>query len=246
MNLVIVIPTYNERGNIERLIAALVFDVFPTLDGWQPSVLVIDDSSPDGTAEVVRSLGQQWPNVHVLVGPKQGLGAALIRGMGHAVDDLHADGIVTMDADLSHDPAAIPSLLKKIVEGNDLVLGSRYIAGGSIPADWAWHRKFFSSVGNRIVRFALGQPEYRDWTTGFRALRRGVFAAVAPALGGYNGYTFQVAFLHEALLHGFRVAEVPIQFADRRVGKSKIAPAEYVFTLLQYLLRSRRRRLPDV
>src|SRR3990167_3254001 len=142
---VIIIPTYNEKGNIGRLIEVLEKVIKGLPEKFVTHILVVDDSSPDGTGEEVRIAKKRYSNVHLLTNPRKiGLGSAYLKGMDHAVDVMKADILMEFDADFSHDPLKIPQFLDAIDQGSDLVLGSRYIKGGTIPANWGWHRKFFS------------------------------------------------------------------------------------------------------
>lgn len=237
---VVIIPTYNEKENIEKLIPVLL-DVFEKIKTWDMHVLVVDDTSPDHTADVVRAFERQHKNVHLLINKKKGgLGAAYLVGMREAFDQLGADVVFEFDADFSHDPHKISDFLSKIEEGADMVLGSRYIAGGSIPQDWGLYRKFLSTVGNMVNMIVFGNFRIRDWTTGYRAITRRVYEAVHPEMFGerFSGYTFQIGFLHKTLRKGFRIVETPIQFVDRKVGKSKLGP-EYIKNTLQYILMAR-------
>ncbi|EKD86030.1 MAG: hypothetical protein ACD_37C00520G0003 [uncultured bacterium] len=244
MKVVIVIPTYNENGNIERLINILEEEIFPKIKGYDMNILVVDDSSPDGTADTVRNLSKKYKNVHLLMNKrKQGLGAAYIQGMTEAIKTLKPDIFFEMDADLSHDPKKIPDFLKKIEEGSDMVVGSRYIKGGSIPENWGIHRKLFSVLGNLMVKVILMRFWHHDWTTGYRALKVKVFEDLKSELVEFKGYTFQVSSLHKAIAKGFKVSEVPFHFTDRTLGKSKIAPREYIFDLLRYVITARAREL---
>lgn len=239
MRVVIILPTYNEKGNIERLITILENEIFPKIIKHDVSILVVDDNSPDGTGDEVKKLMKKWGNIKLSSGRKQGLGAALIRGMTYAVSDLKADLLFGMDADLFHDPKKIPEFLKKIEEGNDMVIGTRYSSGGSIPPNWGLHRKIFSIFGNLLVRTILMRFRIHDWTGGFRAIKKEVFLKEKDKLTSFKGYTFQVAFLHKAVRDGYRIAEVPFLATDRTLGRSKIAPFEYITNLLKYVIKAR-------
>lgn len=239
MKVIIIIPTYNEKGNIERLTNILEEEIFPKIKNHNMNILVADDTSPDGTADVVKDLTKRYKNLYLISGPKQGLGAAYTRAMQYAIDKLGAEVVFEMDADLSHDPKKIPEFLQKIDESYDVVVGARYIKGGSIPANWGFHRKAFSILGNLIVRVVLGRFWHHDFTTGYRAIRREVFEKIKPELTAFKGYTFQVSFLHKAMVYGYKIAEVPFHFVDRTLGKSKIAPSEYIFDLLKYIFVAR-------
>jgi dolichol-phosphate mannosyltransferase len=144
-----------------------------------------------------------------------------------------------MDADLSHDPASLPAFLRALQNGADFVVGCRYIPGGSIPGNWGFHRKVFSIVANSIVRFGLGKPAIHDWTGGFRAFHKKYFELLHNEMGKYSGYVFQIAFLHKAVRSGAKVVEVPIHFTDRRFGRSKIVPSEYIRKVLLYVFTAR-------
>lgn len=239
MKVVIINPTYNEKGNIERLITILEEEVFPTIKKHEMHILVADDSSPDGTGEIVKHLMKKYKNLHLLVGKKQGLGAAYIRAMTHAIEKMDADIMFEMDADFFHDPKKVPEFLQKIDDGYDFVVGTRYSNGGSIPNNWGLHRKIFSVTANFIVRAVLGRFWHHDWTGGYRAIRKEVFLKEKETLIKFGGYTFQVAFLHKAMQDGFKITEVPFDAKDRTLGRSKIAPSEYIIDLLRYILIAR-------
>src|ERR1035437_7809471 len=236
MKVVIIIPTYNEKGNVERLITILEEEIFPLIKNHDMNILVADDSSPDGTADEVRKLMNKWKNLDINVGEKHGLGAAYVRAMTYAIDKMNADVMFEMDADLSHDPKKVPAFLQKIDEGYDFVIGTRYSQGGSIPSNWGINRKMFSVFGNLLVRFILLKFSIHDWTGGFRALKKEVFLKEKNELNAFRGYTFQVSFLNKVVRDGYKVAEVPINFTDRTLGRSKIAPKEYIIDLLKYII----------
>lgn len=243
MKIVVIPATYNEKGNIERLITILEEEAFPTIKNHDMHILVADDNSPDGTADVVRSLMKKWKNLDVSLGEKKGLGAAYIRAMSFAIDKMGADVVCEIDADLSHDPREIPNFIKKIDEGYDFVVGTRYSNGGSMPQNWPFIRKLFSVTANLIVRSITGRFGIHDWTGGYRALKKQVFIKEKEKVMSYQGYTFQVAFLFNAVMDGFKVGEVPIHFADRTLGRSKIAPLEYIVNLLVYVITARIKEL---
>ena len=238
MKVVVIIPTYNERENIIVLLTELEA-VFKRTKKHAITYLVVDDTSPDGTGEAVVIYTKTHPHVHLLTGKKEGLGKALLRGMTYAFDKLRADIVLQMDADLSHDPNIAPRLLEAIDNGATFAVGSRYIPGGAIPENWGLLRKIYSKVGNFIVRFGLGHTNVRDWTGGYRAYMKKFYEEIHADVIQYNGYVFQIAFLHKALHHGAKVTEVPFHFTDRLHGHSKIAPAEYIFNIYKYIAISR-------
>jgi dolichol-phosphate mannosyltransferase len=215
MRTTVVIPTYNERENIERLIRALM-----ALHIADFHILVVDDASPDGTAEEVELLGREFPGVSVLKRPgKMGLGSAYVEGFTRALAE-GADVVVQMDADLSHDPADVVRLCAALAEGADIAIGSRRIAGGAIVG-WNWKRHVASKGAQWVARFLLGLTT-RDITSGFRAFRRSVLAAIHFADVRSNGYAFQEEMLLRSERGRFVIREVPVAFVDRQHGVSKL------------------------
>jgi dolichol-phosphate mannosyltransferase len=209
-----VVPTYNEAENIGRLIPAILEE--PRL-----RVLVVDDGSPDGTGAIVADLARREPRVGLLSRPgKLGLGSAYVAGFKRALAE-GAEYIFEMDADFSHDPRYLPDLLGAAEAGADLVLGSRYVRGGG-TTDWGLLRQLISRGGNIYAGVILGLP-VADATGGFRCYRRRALEGLNLDKVRSNGYSFQIEMVYRVLKAGFRVAEVPIIFPDRRVGKSKMS-----------------------
>lgn len=230
MRKVVIIPTYNERENIERVISEVLKQKIKDL-----RVLVVDDSSPDKTYEAVKTLMKTEKRLYLLLNKeKKGLGHAYMKGMEHAIRQMGADAVVEMDADLSHNPDKLPHMIEKL-KRYDIVLGSRYTKGGSIPKDWGVHRKFLSYFGNLAIRVMLLNPRIRDWSTGYRAIRKEVYIAVKDEMQEFSGYTFQIAFLHKALDRGFCAYEIPIYFRDREKGSSKLG-FEYIANCFSYIM----------
>jgi dolichol-phosphate mannosyltransferase len=210
----VVIPTYNEIESVE----AVVERVLATDD--RADVLVVDDSSPDGTGDLVAKLAEAEPRLHLLRRPgKQGLGAAYRAGFAWGIERGYG-ALVEMDADMSHPPERLPALLDGL-GGADLVIGSRYVPGGA-TVNWSPLRKVISKGGNTYVRLALGLPVH-DATAGYRAYRVEVLEALPVSSVASNGYCFQVEMVHRAWREGFRVAEVPITFTERTAGVSKMS-----------------------
>ena len=238
---VVIIPTYNERENIGHTIETLL-GIFDGITDWKMSILIVDDTSPDKTYEVVREYEKKDDRVKLFLNAKKaGLGGAYIKGMTHAFGELGADVVFEFDADLSHDPTKLPDFLRELDAGADMVLGTRYKLGGSLPPDWGLHRKFLSVGGNLLIMTVLGDLRYRDWTSGYRAVTKRVFESVAPKLKGdrFTGYTFQIGSLYYAIKAGFKVVEtVPYAFKDRTIGESKIGP-EYIKNTLLFVFRMR-------
>lgn len=239
MKAVIIIPTYNEKGNIETIIGILEEEIFPRIKDHEMHILVADDSSPDGTADIVKELMKKWKNIEINIGQKQGLGAAYIRGMTYAIEKMDADVVFEMDADLFHDPNKIPDFLAKIDEGYDFVVGTRYSHGGSIPPDWGIHRKIMSVWGNIFIKLLFGRKGIDDWTGGYRAIKKEVFLKEREKLKQFTGYTFQVGFLYNAVKDGYKVAEVPFQAKDRTKGKSKIPGIQTIIQTLNFVIKVR-------
>lgn len=215
----VVVPTYNEAENIADLARAVLRSAeaapVDTVD-----LLVVDDNSPDGTGRIVDELGMRDSRVHALHRlRKEGLGRAYVAGFGRALQ-CGADYVVEMDADFSHDPADVPRLVAAAVEGNDVVLGSRYVKGGSV-VNWGLSRRIISRVGCGYARRMLGVP-VRDLTGGFKCFRRAALASIEYTTVHAHGYAFQIEMTWRAQRAGLRIAEVPIRFADREVGRSKM------------------------
>lgn len=224
MRTLIVIPTYLEALNITEVLTRVRAAV------PQADILVVDDSSPDGTAELARALGEELGQIDVLVRPKKdGLGNAYRHGFRVGMDRDY-EVLVQMDADLSHDPAALPLLLGTLDDGAEAVIGSRYIPGGSVP-HWPWYRRALSKWGNRYACLVLGMSVH-DATAGFRAYRVDALNAIDVFSTRAQGYGFQIETAYRVSRSGRRLAEVPITFTDRVRGASKMSFAVMVEELL--------------
>ena len=238
MRVLVMLPTYNEIENIEdvlhRIRAAL-----PEAD-----VLVIDDGSPDGTADRAEKIGEELGNLDVLRRPqKSGLGSAYRTGFRVGLARGY-DVMVEMDADLSHDPEALPQLLDAIDRGADLAIGSRYVRGGSIP-DWKRVRRAISRGGCLYARWML-RLSVHDATAGYRAYHRRLLSSIDLDQVRADGYGFQVEMTYLAERNGSRVVEVPIVFRDRTLGRSKMSSrivVEAFVLVTKWGLRDRLRRL---
>jgi dolichol-phosphate mannosyltransferase len=210
----VIVPTYNERENLEPIIARL------RAAAPEAHLLVADDGSPDGTGEIADGLAAADPHVHVLHRrAKEGLGAAYLAGFGWGLEHGY-DVLVEMDADGSHQPEQLPALLQAL-EGADLVIGSRWIPGGTVR-NWPWRREVLSRGANTYTRFAMGVP-VRDMTGGFRAFRADALRSLDLQDVSSQGYCFQVDLAWRALRRGLRVVEVPITFVEREHGYSKMS-----------------------
>ncbi len=215
MRAIVCLPTYNERENLEPMLRALG-DVL----GPDDRVLVIDDNSPDGTGGLADRLAGELGFVDVLHRQqKEGLGPAYLAGFRHALE-AGAELVVEIDCDFSHDPKDVPRLLEAAADA-DLVLGSRYVQGGSVE-NWGAVRRAISAGGSLYARLLLGVP-VRDLTGGFKCFRRVVLETIDLDTIHSRGYAFQIETTYRALRHGFRVREVPIRFVDREIGGSKMS-----------------------
>jgi len=209
----IVTPTYNERKNIRELVSTL-FELNPDFH-----ILVVDDSSPDGTAEIVEEFQADCANLHLLSrNEKTGLGSAYIAGFNYALERDY-EAVVQMDADMSHDPKDVPLLIEAI-ENADLAIGSRYISGINV-VNWPLQRLIISYGANIYTRLVTRLP-VRDATGGFKCWRREALEAINLDGVRSQGYSFQIEMTYRAWLKGFRITEIPIIFVDRTVGESKM------------------------
>jgi dolichol-phosphate mannosyltransferase len=210
----LILPTYNEAENIEPIVRAAREQLRPG-----DRILVVDDNSPDGTGRIADRLAQELEGVDVLHRPgKQGLGRAYLAGFRHALDG-GADLVLEMDSDFSHDPSDLPRLIAA-ADHADLVLGSRYVPGGSVT-DWGLLRRLVSRGGSWYARVVLG-VNVRDLTGGFKCFRRSMLEALDLESVHADGYGFQIELTYRAIKAGFKVDEIPIVFRDRRVGQSKM------------------------
>lgn len=219
----VIIPTYDERDNLPRLLAE-IHGLLPDLH-----VLVVDDNSPDGTGQLADELAAADPRgrIHVMRrAGKLGLGTAYIAGFGWALarrdgDEAAYDFVFEMDCDFSHQPKYLPDFLAAAKAGADLVLGCRYMKGGGTE-DWTFTRKLVSRGGNLYAKMIMGLP-FRDLTGGFKCFRRIVLETIDLGAVRSKGYAFQIELTYRAWLAGFKVVEVPIIFPDRKVGQSKMS-----------------------
>ena len=195
-------------------------------------ILVVDDHSPDGTSAIVTCKMQEYSNLHLVSGAKKGLGTAYIRGMRHALSVLRADAVMEMDADFSHKPEDVPRLIKALEAGADFVIGSRYVVGGSIPPEWSAWRKLNSRVGNIMARYVAGMYHIKDCTAGFRAIRATLLENINLSSLNVQGYAFQIALLHAAVVQKAVIQEIPVDFVDRIKGHSKLGLRDIIEFLI--------------
>src|SRR5258708_572378 len=229
MKTLLIIPTYNELENLRPLL--------DQVGAYAPQtvMLIVDDHSPDGTGELAAQLQQETARVHVLPRPgKLGLGTAYLAGFQYALQHGY-EAAFEMDADFSHDPRYLPAFYQAI-EQADVVIGSRYIAGGDTP-NWSLLRRLISGGGNIFARVLLGLPVH-DCTAGYRLYRRRVLEGLDLQTVQSQGYAFQIEMAYRAVQQGFKIVETPIVFLDRRVGKSKMS-RKIVLEGFTYVLKTR-------
>jgi len=224
--IVIIIPTYNEVENVERMIDVLEEEIFPKIKKDRMEILIVDGKSPDGTGEMVNKKMKKYSNLTLFLEEKKGgLGAAYKKGMKYAVDKLGADAVIEMDADFQHDPKYILDLVEKFDQGYDYVIGSRFVKGGSVPKEWDLYRKFLTFGGGLFSRAVLFFPninKVKDVSTGLKLTRvKGVldkvdFGKVA------NGFYYKTQILYQIVNMGAKVVEVPMQFKLREKGETKM------------------------
>ncbi|MBI4144483.1 polyprenol monophosphomannose synthase [Candidatus Woesearchaeota archaeon] len=225
--LAVVCATYNEADNITELVKQVL--VFPC------HLVVVDDNSPDGTSTIISALQKGFKNLHLIKrAGKLGYGSAYVEGFRYALNVLKADFVVSIDADLSHEPGVIPELARK-AQNFDVVIGSRYVSGGG--TSWTLHRKLMSFSANFLARLFLGIPAH-DMTSGYRCYSAKVIRAIDFSAVKSDGYSFLQEILYRVHKQGFSIAEVPIFFRDRREGKSKLSKKE-IFNFFRNLVRLR-------
>jgi dolichol-phosphate mannosyltransferase len=216
MSVLVVIPTYNEKENISRIIREVL--------AYAPraEILIVDDSSPDGTAEIVKGIQKEIPQVHLLLRKnKEGLGKAYVDAFMHVFKTYSPDRIVMMDADMSHNPKYLPEMERKMDQGFSVVIGSRYISGGG-TVGWSLWRKTLSYFGNLYARTIIGIPLH-DLTAGFYMVQTSLLRSVNLDQIHSSGYAFQMELKNLLIESGGVCAEIPIIFGDRSLGESKIS-----------------------
>lgn len=226
---VIVIPTYNEADSIGKMIDYLFGEVFPGIPNWHCLVLIVDDTSPDGTYKIIEQKQKKYKDLYLsLSKEKAGIGGAYVRGFKYAMKELKADVIIEMDGDFQHPPQDIKIMLAEIDKGADYVIGSRKIKGGSNPKGWGFKRLFYSEVGGLVSRFVLFFPfkpffQITDPTTGFKASRVKGFVDHMDMDHLYSRqFGYKMEFLFQMVQLKAKVKEIPLQFGLREAGESKI------------------------
>jgi len=223
--IVIIIPTYNEKENAGRMIDVLEEEIFPKIKNNQMESVVVDDKSPDGTADVVRQKMKEFENITLSLGDKEGLGAAYKRGMQYAMEKMGAEAVIEFDADFQHDPKYIIDLVDKFNEGYDYVIGSRFIKGGSYPQEWSFYRKFLTKYGglfSRIVLFFPNINKVKDVSTGLKLTRVKNILEKVDFSKIANDFVYKTQILYQIVNMGAKVIEIPLQFKLRERGETKM------------------------
>lgn len=223
MRIIVIIPTYNERESISKLIDVLE-EEFKLIKNHQCGILVVDGNSPDGTAKAVRDKAELYKNINLIVEKeKRGLGMAYITGINHAIKQLKADAIIEFDGDFQHDPKDIKRLIAELDNGYDYVIGSRYVPGGEVPKKWAFYRKFLSRFGGLFAKIMLNLPT-NDNTSGLKLSRVKNFAERLPLDENKilsKRHAYKIHLLYEMIKLGAKTKEIPIKFLYREKGQSK-------------------------
>lgn len=237
MNITIIIPTYNEQGNIGDIINQLQL-VFEKVSHHAFSILIFDSHSTDRTIFEVQHSQQRWSNVFLLTEKeKTGLGSAYIQAMQYAIDELRTDAVVEFDADGSHKPEFLVPMIEQLDCGFDVVVGSRYIKGGRISVNWPWSRRMVSVLGNWVARCFLTR-QYHDFTSGYRITRTSLLEKINLKQLLSKQYAYKIHLLWWLHLVGAKIIEVPIEFIDRTEGESKF-PRHNVIDSLYVVMRLR-------
>lgn len=229
--IVIVMPVWNEKENISKMVKQLIEVEFPKIDA-EMHLLVVDNHSKDGTEEVVNQYSKKYKNVRIIQQINKGLGWAYVTGMEYAINELKADAILEMDGDFQHPPRFIKPMVEAYLNGAEYCIGSRYVAGGGIPKEWELSRRAVSYLGNLFIRLVLLKPSIHDLTTGFRLAKvKGVLDQIdLRNLMELNRFAYKVDLLYQCIKNSKKTVEVPLQFAPRTAEKSKFRIAEMIST----------------
>lgn len=239
MKIVHIIPTYNEKENIGRMISALE-EIGKANKKYQINILVVDDHSPDGTDKIIKDYQEKFNNVYLLSKSKEGLGKALIKGYEYAIKELSADVVIPNDADFQWDPEDFPKLVDKIEEGYDVVVASRHVKGGKVVG-WNWFRKINHDISNVLLAWwVAGVHEVKDHAGNFKAIRvKGILDKINLNKMKNAGFSFQLHILYELSKTGAKFYEVPVTFKERRFGRSKIGfNRYYIRDIIEYIKSS--------
>lgn len=241
--LIIIAPTYNEEENIENFLTNVLAQE-TRLAGYSLEILVSDSHSKDKTADIVNRMRRRDKRIHYLDVKERGLGLGLLKGLDYAVENLKADALMTMEADLSNDPNKIVDFLEKLSRA-DIVVGSRYGPGGGI-VNWSWWRKTLSLVANTFLKLMAWYPNLHEYTNLYRCFKKSAWLQLRDSLSTYTGWLFVPAFIFEATTTNLKIIEQPFIFYDRFGGRSKMHTLSYTKNLVEYALKFRIKRLWNI
>ncbi len=239
MVIAVITPTYKEEDNIEKITQDILAQQSKLHKDDELHVVISDSHSPDKTPELAKAMHAQNPRVHYVDVKERGIGIGIVEGFQFAVNTLRAEVLISMDADLSHPTDKIPVMIQKIREGNDLVIGSRYAKGGS--NNYGPYRKLQSWLGNQVIRYLIGIYNVQEFLTSYRALRSTLFlqANLDRVPWRAKTFVFQPAFIYELFQHNPKYVEVPIDFVNRRAGRSKMNTLKYISDVLKFAIKAR-------
>ncbi len=223
---VVIIPTYNEKENVGRMVDVLEDEIFPQITNHEMVILFADDTSPDGTADIIKEKMKKFKNIELLMGKKEGLGAAYVRAMKHAMNEMDAYAVIEFDCDFQHNPHDIPRLIAEMDKGYDYVIGSRYVKGGSVPENWGLDRKILSRFGGMFARIMWLKFDIHDITAGLKLTRTSILKKIDLDHMLSKQFAYKMQILHDAYKAGAKVKEIPVNFLEREVGVSKINKTE--------------------
>ena len=237
--IIVMLPTYNEKENIGKMIEILENEVFPEIKKQKMSILNVDDNSPDGTSDIVAEKMKKYGNIRICSDKKKGLGEAFIRGVRFAINEMGATAIIKMDADFQHDPKYVLDLVNKYNEGNDYIIGSRFAEGGEIPNNWGFYRKFLSKYGGLCTRIILFFPHINiitDVSSGLKLMSVENVLNKVDLSKISSGFYYTTQLIYQALNLGIKITEIPIKFKLREKGKTKMSFSNIPLTLKTMIL----------
>ena len=223
--IVVILPTYNEIENIGEMIEVLENSIFPKINNYSMSILVVDDNSPDGTKDIVYNKMKDYKNLEISIGEKQGLGAAFNRGIDYAIEKMNASAVIKMDTDFQHNPEYIFDLIKKYDEGYFYIIGTRFSNGGKFPKELGIYRKILSKYGGLFTRIILFFPHINIVTDASSGLKLVDVENVLKKVDFHtisSGFYYTTQLLYQAITIGSKIAEIPIDFGIRKYGKTKM------------------------
>jgi len=237
--IIVMIPTYNEKENIGKMIEILENEIFPEIKKYNMNILIVDDNSPDGTSSIVAEKMKKYKNIKICSDEKRGLGEAFKRGIRFAITKMKATAIIKMDADFQHDPKYVLDLVNKYNEGNDYIIGSKFIKGGSTPNNWSFYRRFLSKYGGLCTRIILFFPHIniiRDVSSGIKLMSVKNVLNKVDLSKISSGFYYTTQLIYQALNLGIKITEIPIKFKLREKGKTKMPFSNIPLTLKTMIL----------